>query len=1195
MKTNAKKSSGAAAKAAQQAGNQPFFTKAGSAGYFAPANEARTPAVQMKMTVNKPGDKFEQEADNMAAKIMRMPTPEQKIQKAEASEQKIQKQEHKLQKAEAQEEKIQKQPEQKLQKQAAPEERLQKAGMPEEKLQKQQAEDKIQKADMPEDKLQKAEAPEQKIQKAEQSEDKLQKAEDAEQRIQKQQDEKIQKAEAPERQLQKQEEDKLQRKGDAAPSVGANLQSAINSKTTGGQTLGSEVRGFMEPRIGADFSNIRVHTDKEAGSISNQLSARAFTYKNHIFFGRDQYQPGTGEGKQLLAHELTHTVQQGAALQRSPQVSTTTSTPAIQRLGISDALDYFADKAYYIPGFRMLTILLGFNPINMRSTDRSAANILRALIEFIPGGPLITQALDNHGVFSKAAAWVEQQIATLGDIGSEIVDGLKAFLDSLSWRDIFDLGGVWDRAKRIFTTPIGRLIAFAKGVVTDILKMVKDAILRPLAALAKGTSGYDLLCAMLEQDLITGDPVPRNADTLIGGFMKLIGQQEIWENLKKGNAVARAWAWFQGALLSLMGMARAIPGKIIDTLKSLTFEDIITVAGAFSKIGSAFLNIAGQFFSWGFNQVLGLLEILFSVVAPAVMPYLKKAKGAFSSILKNPIGFIGNLVKAGKMGFQMFSARILTHLKTALIKWIVGPLADAGVYIPQSFSLIEIVKLVLSVLGLTWQAIRVKLVKIIPEPVLTALEKTAGILVTLVKEGPVAAWQQIKAELSELKDQLIAQVTQMISTEIVKAAVFKLVSMLNPAGAVIQAIIAIYNTITFFVQKLRQIGAVVGAFINSIAAIAAGQIAGAAKRVEQTMANTLTLVLAFLAKFAGLGNVPEKIVGIVKRIRQPIDKGLDKIVAWLGNLLKKAVSALKAGAKRLLSWWTKKVPVSGGGEQHTLTFQGSGKNGKLVLRSAPEKPSVFLGNTAEEKSVEQKKRKAPIATAVGHENEVEKILVDLRKIDEDSGPAASGKNADKADKLSSQLDGKLSVLGQHIGKTLNDWGVADAIITGISLPRGSFTVEHKRGIAAQHKDKSQLVKSKSKASKGELINVAAGFDRRHVVSSHDMAQHYSSVLNGKKASKGKLLLEQRGSIADSHTPVDELNVTGIQKAAKSRYSNFFGYLRNLFIGDSSENRSIQQHLDEGHPDLAGKKLENHVRHVKRAWAIDDSISISRLD
>ena len=168
---------------------------------------------------------------------------------------------------------------------------------------------------------------------------------------------------------------------------------------------------------------------------------------------------------------------------------------------------------------------------------------------------------------------------------------------------------------------------------------------------------------------------------------------------------------------------------------------------------------------------------------------------------------------------------------------------------------------------------------------LAGLEKTAAILVTLVTQGPAAAWEQIKAELTELKDQLISQVSSMIQIEVVKAAVKKLVSMLNPAGAVIQAIIAIYNTVTFFIEKAKQIGAVVASFIDSIAAIAAGQVGGAAKRVEQTLANTLTVVIAFLAKFAGLGGIPDKLVGIVKKIRQPIDKGLDKIVDWLGKML----------------------------------------------------------------------------------------------------------------------------------------------------------------------------------------------------------------------------------------------------------------------------------------------------------------------
>ena len=902
MKTTAEKSSHTTSASEHQKSAQPFFAKAGGGDFFAPVSHS-SPSVQTKLTVNKPGDKFEQEADKMADKVMRMPAPsppakDEKIQRATLPEEKVQKKE---------------------------EDKIQKATLPEEKVQKKE-EDKIQKAALPEEKVQKKE------------EDKIQKATLPEEKVQKKEEEKIQKAALPEEKVQKKEEEKLQRDGgNGSPAVAADTQSSIRGKTSGGQPLSTEARSYMEPRFNADFSNVRIHSDPESAGLSNQLSARAFTYQNHVFFSRDQYQPGTSEGKQLLAHELTHTIQQGHAIQRSPQVTTTATPPPVQRLGIQDALDYFADKAYNLPGFRMLTIIMGFNPINMRSTDRSAANILRALIELVPGGHLITQALDNHGVFTKAGAWVEQQLSTLGNIGADIVSSLKRFIDSLSWTDIFDLGGVWNRAVRIFTDPIGRLISFAQSVVSGILKMVKDAILKPLAALAQGTRGYDLLKAILGEDPITGEAVPRNADTLIGGFMKLIGQEEVWENIKKGNAIGRAWAWFQGALAGLMGFVRAIPRRIVDTISSLTFQDIITVVGALGKIIGAFVNIASEFISWGLNQVISLLEILFSVVAPGVMPYIKKAQAAFATIIKNPIGFVNSLVRAGKLGFEKFASNILTHLKTALIKWITGPLGDAGVYIPKSFSLMEIIKLVLSVLGLTWQNIRSKLVKIIPEPVLVVLEKTAGILVTLVTEGPAAAWEQIKTELSELKDQMIAKITEMISTEVVKAAIMKLVSMLNPAGAVIQAIIAIYNTVTFFIQKINQIAAVVASFIDSIAAIASGQVENAAQKVEQTMANTLTIIIAFLAKFAGLGNIPEKIVGIIKKIRQPIDKGLDKIVGWLGGMLNKASGFVKDKAGKLMEWWKmRKKFTDKDGAEHSVYFEGKDGNAELMVASTPK-------------------------------------------------------------------------------------------------------------------------------------------------------------------------------------------------------------------------------------------------------------------
>lgn len=93
------------------------------------------------------------------------------------------------------------------------------------------------------------------------------------------------------------------------PSV---LEADILRKTQeSGEQLTESDRAFFEPRFGRDFSRVRVHADASAAATSDTLSARAFTLGSHIMFASGQYSPETMAGRQLLAHELTHVVQQG--------------------------------------------------------------------------------------------------------------------------------------------------------------------------------------------------------------------------------------------------------------------------------------------------------------------------------------------------------------------------------------------------------------------------------------------------------------------------------------------------------------------------------------------------------------------------------------------------------------------------------------------------------------------------------------------------------------------------------------------------------------------------------------------------------------------------------------------------------------------------------------------------------------------
>jgi len=661
----------------------------------------------------------------------------------------------------------------------------------------------------------------------------------------------------------------------------------------GGSPLPSSVRGFMEPRFGASFANVRIHTGESAARQSADLNAHAFTVGEHVFFGRDKFQPQSASGRELIAHELTHTIQQGAAVQRdivhrSSEVEVTEHVgPHVQRsfLGIPNPREYFASKAANIPGFTMLTVVIGFNPITNTRVDRSPGNILRAAIQLIPGGKFITDALDAHGVFDKVSVWAATQFETLKDIGSSIWQDIENFLNKFSVRDLADPGGLWDRAKAIVERRADQVKAFATGLKDGIVALIKEAILKPIAAFARTTSGYPLLCTVMGKDPITGETVPQDAEALLGGFMKFIGEEELWATMQKAKAIPRAFAWFKDALNALRGFVNEIPGLFVQAFKSLEVVDIILIPRAFLKLAGVFGNFAVRFVTWGANAVWTLLEIIFDVVSPGALAYIKKTGAALKSILRNPLPFVGNLVKAAKLGFSNFADRFLDHLKAGLIDWLTGALPS--VYIPKAFSLTEIAKFVFSVLGLTWANIRQKLVKATSETVVKAMETGFDIVVTLVREGPAAAWDKIKEQLSNLKDMVIGGITDFVVDMVVKKAIPKLIAMFIPGAGFISAILSIYDTIMVFVNKISKIIQVVTGFIDSIVAIASGAIGAAATRVENTLAGLLSLAINFLAGFAGLGNVADKVMAVIQKIRAPIDKALDWLVGWIVALAKK--------------------------------------------------------------------------------------------------------------------------------------------------------------------------------------------------------------------------------------------------------------------------------------------------------------------
>lgn len=130
----------------------------------------------------------------------------------------------------------------------------------------------------------------------------------------------------------------IQRKpmGSAARAGTAVVDDVLSS---GGQPLDSATRAFFEPRFGYVFSNVRLHADHHAAESAKAVGARAYTVGEHIVFGSRQFSPGTTSGRELMAHELTHVIQQGRAdATRQPEEETNDGRlPEDDRLSVSSS------------------------------------------------------------------------------------------------------------------------------------------------------------------------------------------------------------------------------------------------------------------------------------------------------------------------------------------------------------------------------------------------------------------------------------------------------------------------------------------------------------------------------------------------------------------------------------------------------------------------------------------------------------------------------------------------------------------------------------------------------------------------------------------------------------------------------------------------------------------------------------------
>ncbi|WP_232490813.1 hypothetical protein [Mycobacterium dioxanotrophicus] len=369
------------------------------------------------------------------------------------------------------------------------------------------------------------------------------------------------------------------------------------------------------------------------------------------------------------------------------------------------------------------------------------------------------------------------------------------------------------------------------------------------------------------------------------------------------------------------------------------------------------------------DKAIGAIKAVIETIrklTSMLMNTLARVASVVGDIVKHPVRFLGNLIDGVKGGIMRFKDNILEHLRKGLMTWLFGALAEGGIELPEKFDLQGIIKLLLSLFGLTWTNIRNRLVKQIGEPAMAAIEKGVEIFRTIASTGLAGLWQMLMDKLGDIKEMILEKVKDFVVTRIITAGITWLIGLLNPAAAFIKACKLIYDIIMFFVDNAERILKFVNTVIDSAVDIVRGNIGGVVAKIEDVLGQMVPILIGFLASAIGIGGIGEKIREIIATLQKPVNKAIDFVIKTglklaapiirglkgIGSKVKAKVAAGKAWVKGKVDAGKAKVKAvalaipgafgfRGAGEAHRVYIEETGQH-RVMVASNPTEASVLL-------------------------------------------------------------------------------------------------------------------------------------------------------------------------------------------------------------------------------------------------------------
>jgi len=468
----------------------------------------------------------------------------------------------------------------------------------------------------------------------------------------------------------------------------------------------------------------------------------------------------------------------------------------------------------------------------------------------------------------------------------------------------------YDRAERQFGDDVCDLLL---GISTDVNGVVAAA----QAIIATARDDIDATFAAMEAQFPEWAAQERaRFSGMLDGLSQRVTEAQTSFVRDVSQAATTAVAEAQAAVEERREAARGVIGRIAAAIEAFVDDPVTAI-------------------------INGLLSLV-GIPPAAFWALVAKIQQVIGDIADDPENFINNLTAGVKQGFQQFFDNFGTHVLHGFWTWLFSGL-QTPIPMPTNFSAGSLFTFALQLMGITWPRVREILVRHVGEQNVAIVEAAWQLISVLIEKGPSGLVDMIKEQLTPeviVQTILEAAVEYLVET-LIQQVIVRVIGMLNPVGAIAQAIDLIYQVCSWIFRNAARIFRFVEAVVNGMADVIAGNITGLANAVERALAMLIPPVIDFLAGLLHMGGLPNEVADVIAQLQARVYQVMDLVIGTLAERGRALLRAVGLGGEEEDGGDNDEelgttVRFSAAGESHRVWVQTAGTDATLMVASVPQ-------------------------------------------------------------------------------------------------------------------------------------------------------------------------------------------------------------------------------------------------------------------